>query len=69
MKVTTVVLGDIKDRNSYMADEFGMLFQLMEKHVFPKLAKMLVLDRKLLNLAMMSGSRQARCISYGNFVL
>lgn len=70
MKVTTVVLGDIKDSNSCIADECGMLFQLMEKHVFPKFAKkMLMLDRKLMNVAMMSESRQARCISHGSFVL
>lgn len=44
MKVTTVVLGDIKDHNdSYMADEGGMQFQLMEKHVLPRFAKRMLM--------------------------
>lgn len=44
MKVTTVVLGDIRDHDdSCMADEGGMQFQLMEKHVFPRLAKRMLM--------------------------
>lgn len=39
-KVTTVVLGDIKDHtDSCMAHEGGMQFQLMEKRVFLTFAK------------------------------
>lgn len=46
MKVTRVVLGDIKDHtDSCMADEGGMLFQPMEKCVFLRFAKRMLMLR------------------------